>query len=201
MTSFESLRELLMRDRSVRRFDASRPVSHDTLVQLVELTRYCASARNAQPLRYRAVTAPSELSALFPSLAWAGYLTEWPGPGDDERPTAYLVQCLDTAIASSCACDDGLQLQAITLGAAALGIAGCIIKAFNGKEVAEALDLDKRYTPLHVLALGYPAEHVKIVDMADPVAIRYYREADGTHCVPKRPLDSLLIPASGGTTL
>lgn len=201
MTSFESLRELLMRDRSVRRFDASRPVDHDTLIKLVELTRYCASARNAQPLRYRIVTDPSELSALFPALAWAGYLTEWPGPAPEEQPTAYLVQCLDTEISSSCACDDGLQLQAITLGAASLGIAGCIIKAFNRKEVTAALDLDKRFEPLHILALGYPVEQVKIVDMTDPAAIRYYREEDGTHCVPKRKLGDLLIPAPPRTTL
>ncbi len=193
MTDFESLRQLLKSDRSVRRFDSSRLIDSDTLVRLVELTRYCASARNAQPLRYRIVTDPAERKAIFPALAWAGYLTDWDGPEPDERPMAYLVQCLDTEIASTPSCDDGLQLQAITLGAAALSLGCCIIKAFNHDTVTESLHIPPQLKPLHILAIGHPAENVKIINMADPTSIRYYREADGTHCVPKRPLPELII--------
>ena len=195
MTTFDELKSLLESNRSYRRFDASRGIADATLRHLVELTRYCASGRNLQPLRYRIVTSDDERDALFPALKWAGYLTQWDGPAVDERPAAYLVQCIDTRLTANCLCDDGLQLEAITLGAASLGIHGCIIKAFNADNVARVLSLPGYFKPLYVLALGYPAVKVVVTDTdGTPDAdIRYYRDADDTHVVPKRPLCELLI--------
>ncbi len=193
MDKFQILKELLEADRTVRRFDASRPVAHETLRELVGLTRFCASGRNAQPLRYRLVTDPDECARLFPALAWAGYYKEWPGPDEHERPTAYMVQCLDTELGKDCLCDDGLQLQAITLGATAKGLAGCIIKSFNKVTVVNALNIPERYTPRYVLALGYAAEKVKLVDMGPDGDFKYYRDSEWTQCVPKRALSELII--------
>lgn len=193
MDKFEILRHLLKEDRSIRRFDASRRLADGTLEKLVDLTRYCASGRNLQPLRYRLVLTPDDCDRLFPLLAWAGYLPDWDGPVETERPVAYLVQCLDTELAANCLCDDGLQLQAITLGARALGIGSCILKAFDLKKVADALAIDQRYQPRYVLALGYPIEKVEIEDMKDG-NVRYYRTRDAIHHVPKRPLSTLIIP-------
>jgi nitroreductase len=190
---FKELKKLLQSDRSVRRFDASRSVNEDTMRSLVELTRYCASGRNAQPLRYRIVTTGEERDALFPLLAWAGYYTEWQGPDESQRPTAYLVQCRDTALGGDGLCDDGIQLQAITLGAAALGLGCCIIKAFNPGKVKETLNIPEALNPLYVVAIGYPAERTKIVDMPSDGNFKYYRDTDDTQCVPKRPLEELII--------
>lgn len=193
MERFELIRELLIADRSVRRFDSSRKLSEDFLKKLVELTRYCASGANLQPLRYRLVIEESECDLLFPSLAWAGYLPDWAGPSERERPVAYLVQCIDTEIGSGQPCDQGLQLQAITLGATAEGIGCCIIKAFKPDSLRNALKLSPRYTPCHVLALGYPAERVEITDVSSNGDIRYFRDENSTHWVPKRPLCDLII--------
>jgi len=110
MQLFDTLRSLLESDRSIRRFDRSRPVTDTTLRSLVDLTRYCASGRNLQPLRYRLVTDEAECATLFQALAWAGYYKDWDGPSPDQRPTAYLIQCLDTELTSDCLCDDGLQV-------------------------------------------------------------------------------------------
>lgn len=193
ITAFASL---LKSNRSYRRFDASRLIPESTLRELVGLTRYCASGRNLQPLRYRLVTSAEERDALFPALKWAGYLTDWDGPSVSERPVAYLIQCIDTELTENCLCDDGLQLEALTLGAATLGIHGCIIKAFNASKVVEALAIPSRYKPLYVLALGYPAEKIEITDTdgTTNADIRYYRDpSTDTHIVPKRPLDELII--------
>lgn len=189
---FEVLKSLLLSNRSIRRFNQLKPVAPDVLRMLVGLTRYCASGRNAQPLRYRLVTDPDESRAVFPYLAWAGYYTDWAGPSEGERPVAYLVQCLDTELGSNCLCDDGLQLEAITLGAIALDLGACIIKAFNVKAVADALQIPERYTPRYVLALGYPNEQARIVEMQGS-DFKYYRDAAGIQCVPKRSLDQLII--------
>lgn len=193
MINFNQFRELLKSDRSVRRFDESRRIPRETLERLVELTRYCASGRNAQPLRYRVVESAAECAEVFPALAWAGYYSDWDGPAAGERPVAYLVQCLDTTLGNDCLCDDGLQLQAITLAAGTLGISGCIIKAFNAKAVSECLDIEERYRPRYVLALGYAAEQVEIVEMQTDGDFKYFRNSDDVQCVPKRPLSELML--------
>lgn len=193
--SFDRLRELLQRDRSVRRFDASRTIGRDTLLSLVELTRYCASSQNMQPLRYVIVDSPELKDRLFPLLRWARHLKDWPGPSESERPSAYLVQLTDTRIAPSLLCDCGLQLQALTLGAATLGISGCIIRNFTPAEVHEALGLESCYKVEYVLALGYGAETVRLEDLAPGADYGYYRLPDGTHVVPKRPLNELIVKA------
>lgn len=192
---FESLRQLMMADRTVRRFQENREVSKETLERLVELTRYCPSGRNAQPLRYLPVTSEDDKMKVFPLLKWAGYFQDWDGPEKGERPAAYLIQCLDTKYGKDCLCDDGLQLEAITLGMRTLGLGGCIIKAFNAPKLAEVLQLDSRYAPRYVLAIGYPAEEVRIEDMPvdDDADFKYYRTADGVHHVPKRQLEQLII--------
>lgn len=193
--TFATLSALIRSNRSYRRFDSSQAISETTLRELVELTRYCSSGRNLQPLRYRLVTSEKEHEALFPTLKWAGYLSDWDGPESNERPTAYLVQCIDTTLTENCLCDDGIQLEAITLGACSLGIHACIIKAFNASAVSSSLNIPQRYKPLYVLALGYPAEKIEIIDTdgSTDADIRYYRDESDTHIVPKRPLDELII--------
>ncbi|MDE6378347.1 MAG: nitroreductase family protein [Duncaniella sp.] len=193
--NFDEFEALLRSDRTVRRFDNSRPIHEDVLKRLVGLTRLCASGRNAQPLKYKAIADPEGCATLFPALKWAGYFTWWDGPEPAERPAAYLVQCLDTLYGKECLCDDGLQLQAITLAARTMGIGSCIIKAFNRAMVSEVLGLEERYQPRYVLALGYPAEEVVLEDMSgsEDADFKYFRTPDGVHHVPKRPLSELLL--------
>ncbi len=181
--------------RTIRRFDESLPVAAETLEKLVELVRYCPAGRNAQPLRYVAVTDAEECEKIYPLLKWAGYFQDWDGPEKGERPAAYLIQCLDTKYGNDCLCDDGLQLEAINLGMHTLGLGGCIIKAFNAPKLSEALAIDSRYKPRYVFAIGYPAETVVLEDMTgdEDADFKYYRTADGTHHVPKRPLSELII--------
>lgn len=195
MSDFKVIESLLRQDRSVRRFDAEREIGEDLLRELVGLTRYCASGRNLQPLKYRIVCDRAENERIFPLLAWAGYLADWDGPEKNERPAAYLVQCLDTRLTKNCLCDDGLQLQSITLGATAKGLGGCIIKSFNKGGICEALSLPEWADPIYVLALGYPKETVEIVDTDGNLDadIKYYRTPDAVHHVPKRPLNELII--------
>ncbi len=193
--SFEALKALIKSNRTVRRFKADHPVEPDTLCALIELARFTASGRNAQPLRYKPVTSSESMNAIFPLLAWAGYFKEWAGPEPEQRPTAYLVQCLDTRLGKDCLCDDGLQLEAITLGAAALGLGCCIIKAFNAPKLKQELQLPEHLEPRYVLALGYPDETVVIEEMdgTSEADFKYFRTTDGVHHVPKRPLSELII--------
>lgn len=195
MDKFQLLQELLIADRSVRRFDASFPIDRKILEDLVSLVRYCASGRNLQPLRYRLVTEPAQKEKLFKTLAWAGYYKDWAGPEPEERPSAYLVQCLDSNLASDCLCDDGLQLQAITLGATTLGLSCCIVKSFDIPKAVAALHIPERFRPRYVLAIGKAAEKTEIVDLPSDGDFKYYRDENDTQCVPKRSLDELIVPS------
>lgn len=194
-SKFEILRELLAADRSTRQFEESRAINREELEKIVGLVELCASGRNAQPLRYRLVVGDDERHRLYPLLKWAGYYTDWDGPEVSERPAAYIVQCLDTNHGRDCLADDGIELQAITLGATALGMRCCIIKAFNAPQTSAELAIPERYAPRYVVALGYPAEKIALekMDGTDNADFKYYRTSDGVHHVPKRPLSERII--------
>lgn len=193
MTSYDNLLELMRHNRSYRRFDASHTLTGDDLRRLVAPVRYCSSGRNIQALKYRLVSSADELAAVYPLLKWAGYLTDWDGPAPEERPTGYIIQCLDTALTTDCLCDDGLQIEAITLAATACGLGCCIIKAFNAPALAETLGLPEWSKPLYVIAVGKPVENVVIEDLTPEGDYKYYRDAEQTHHVPKRTLDEIIF--------
>ena len=189
---YKELKQLIERNRSYRRFKESERISGSDLENLVDLARYCASGRNLQPMKYRIVSSESECAEVFPLLAWAGYLSDWDGPAEGERPAAYLIQCLDLGLTQNPMCDDGLQLEAILLGAVAMGYGGCIIKSFNKEKLAEVLGLPEHLEPRYVLALGVPVEKVEIKPMKAG-DIKYWRDTEGVHYVPKRSLKEILV--------
>ena len=193
------IEDLVRATRTVRRFQEERGLGRELLAGLVDLARLGGSARNAQPLRYMIVVEPALRQALFPLLAWAGYLPDWPGPAPGERPPAYIVCLLDRerlkGPETEAHFDLGVASQNLLLGAAELGVMGCRIGAFNPLKVGALLRLEERYQPLLVLALGYPAETVALEPVGPDGDIRYWRDAAGGHHVPKRALADMLVPA------
>ena len=192
-----ALAELVARTRTVRRFREEAPLAPALLEQLVDLARLGGSARNAQSLCYLVVTEPALRAALFPLLAWAGYLPDWPGPAAGERPAAYVVCVLDRerqrGPESEAHFDLGIGTQNLLLGAAEHGVMGCRIGAFPADKVRTLLQLDARYQPLLVVALGEPAETVVVETVGTDGDIRYWHDTDGVHHVPKRPLGDILL--------
>lgn len=189
--------ELAAMTRTVRRFREESPLGESLLCRLVDLARLGGSASNRQPLRYMIVTDKGLRERIFPCLAWAGYLEEWPGPAEGERPPAYIVCFLDRERSGPrdkyAYVDLGIATQNLLLGAAELGIFGCRIAAFSS-ELEKLLRVGQRYRILLVVALGYPAEQVVLEEAAGENAIRYWRDDNGVHHVPKRRLDDILLP-------
>jgi nitroreductase len=183
---------LLQSNRSYRRFDESHRISVDKLKYLVSLTRYSASGRNAQPLKYMLINEKKLCDSLFPFTSWAGYLKTWDGPDEGERPAAYIIVLKDTAIGSNIFCDDGIAIQTIMLGAAEKGLGGCIIGAFNRQQVIDLMEIPERFEPLYVLALGKPSEKVVLEDIVND-DVKYWRDMDDVHHVPKRTTDELIV--------
>jgi nitroreductase len=187
------IRDLIISNRSCRRFHQDFAIERKTLEDLVELARYSASAANLQPLKYILSCEPDRNARIFANLAWAGYLREWPGPVEGERPSAYIVVLGDTEINNSFGCDHGIAAQSILLGARDQGLAGCMIGLIKREELRRVLEIPARYEILLVLALGKPKEQVVLEDVGEDKNIKYWRDGDGVHHVPKRPLGELIL--------
>lgn len=189
------LKDLVLKNRSYRRFYQADPIYESQLIDWVDLARNSASARNAQPLKYY-LSAKEELNAaIFEHLAWAGYLTDWPGPEEGERPSAYIVMLRDNLIPGNYLCDDGIASQSILLGAVEAGFGGCIIHSVNRIKLHELLELPAHLEIVQVLALGKPKETV-VLDEARNGEIKYWRDENRVHHVPKRSLDEIIVTKS-----
>jgi len=192
------LEDLVRKNRSYRRFHQDVPVDIETLRALVNLARLSASGSNLQPLKYILSCEPATNARIFPHTRWAGYLKDWSGPAEGERPAAYVVILGDTEIHKSFGCDHGIAAQSIMLGAAERGLGGCMIGSVDHTGLRKALDISEQYEILLVLALGKPKETVVLEEVGPDGDIRYYRDAQGVHHVPKRSLDELILREYGG---
>ena len=186
------LADLIEKNRSYRRFREDEPMDCGVLRELVDLARLSATAANNQPLKFVLSCDAETNAAIFPHLAWAGYLKDWPGPEEGERPAAYIVILGDTEISKGFGCDHGIASQSILLGAAERGFGGCMIGAIQRDGLREALSVPERFEILLVLAMGKPKEKV-VIDEAVDGDIKYWRDDEQVHHVPKRPLDELIL--------
>jgi len=187
-----NIAELVKKCRGYRRFAGDFKIERETLTALIELVRYTASGANLQPLKYAISCDKQKNSMIFDCLAWAGYLKDWDSPVETERPTGYIIILNDTSIAKTCGHDAGIAAQTIMLGAVESGLGGCIFGSIDRKQLAASLNIPDTYEIILVLALGKPAEDV-VIEEAAGGNIKYYRDENQTHHVPKRPLDELLL--------
>lgn len=183
--------ELIKKCRSYRRFDNSKKISESELRGFVESARYTPSAANLQRLRFALFTDDRSCDEIFSGLRFAAYLKDWDGPAESERPTAYVVITSDKELDVNLAIDLGIVSEAILLTAAEAGVGGCIFRSFSSERTLPLI-ATKGQVIHEVIALGYPSEEVLLTDSADG-DIKYYRDADDRHIVPKRSLDELII--------
>lgn len=188
-----TVRELILKNRSYRRFHQEHPVERETLVELVDLARHSASGANKQPLKFYLSCDPQTNAIIFPHLRWAGYLDDWDGPQEGERPSAYILILGDSSISDSFGVDHGIAAQSILLGAAERGLGGCMIGSVQRVKLQRELNLPEQFNILLAIALGEPKETVVIETLGPDGSIKYWRDPDGVHHVPKRSLEDLIV--------
>jgi nitroreductase len=186
------LLNLVLKTRSYRRFDNSIPVSYTLLESLVNLARLSASGANRQALKYLLYNSPQDCERIFPSLIWAAYLKDWNGPEPSERPSAYIIILGDKNIAETFGVDHGIAAQSIMLGATESEIGGCMIASIKREKLRSELKIPVNFDILLILALGKPTENVVIEEIKDG-DVKYWRDSNQVHHVPKRKLDELII--------
>lgn len=187
------VKDLVLKNRSYRRFYGDYSIERDILLELVNLARLSPSGKNLQPLKYYVSVDKEVNDKVFPTLAWAGYLKEWGGPEESERPTGYIVVLVDKNLTSGTpAIDVGIACQSILLGAIEKGLGGCIVQSVKRPDLMDILNIAPSLEIALVIALGKPKEKVQLVDVAND-DIKYYRDEEGTHYVPKRELKDTII--------
>jgi len=189
------IEEIIRKNRSYRKFFQEKKISKNTLKALINLARLSPSAANLQPLKYVLSNDPAVNRRIFPCLSWAGYLKDWKGPSEGERPSAYVIVLGDTRITKQFGCDHGIAVQSILMGATEKGFGGCIIGAIQRKTLRQNLGIPKRYEILLVLALGVPRETV-LIEYVKKGDIRYWRDVNNIHHVPKRRLSDIILTVS-----
>lgn len=187
------LGELILKNRSYRRFFENVPIEHEILRQLVDLARLSGSAANLQPLKYMLSVDQKMNGSIFPHLRWAGYLKDWDGPSEGERPSGYIIILGDENITKSIGCDHGIAAQSILLGATELGLGGCMIGSIQREGLRRKLEIPTHLEIMLVVALGKPKESVEIEVIGPKGDVKYWRDENAIHHVPKRSLDELII--------
>jgi nitroreductase len=186
--------DLIRKNRSCRRFYQNHAVTPETLKDLVDLARLSASAANLQPLKYILCSTPDKNARVFSCLGWAAYLKNWPGPKQGEQPAGYIIILGDTEKANPyIGYDCGIAGQSILLGAREKGLAGCMFGAINRQKLTKILDIDNKFKILLVIAIGKPKEEVVIEPVGSDNNIRYWRDNQDVHHVPKRDLNDIIV--------
>ena len=186
------IEKLIKETRSYRRFDTKREITMSELRAMVESARCSGSAANRQRIRFALVCDKPTCDEMFSNVAFAGYLKEWAGPTESERPTAYIVMmCKEENVDVNLAIDMGIAAQSILLTATEMGLGGCMIRSFKKDAFDKILAKDGYHTAF-VICFGKPTEKVYLTEVKDG-DIKYFRDENDDHAVPKLSLDEIII--------
>jgi nitroreductase len=189
------IKDLIVKNRSYRKFDESVEINEEVLKEFVDLVRFSPSGMNLQPLKFALVSDRERADMVFPNLRWAAYLKDWNGPEKGERPTAYIIMLRDKNLFNSpvMQIDIGIACQSILLGAVEKGCGGCIIGSLNKDAIKDALNIPDDCEIQLVIALGRPTQKIVIDELEKGGDIKYWEDEIGNHHVPKRKLEDIIL--------
>ncbi len=186
-------KDLVTQARSIRRFDGAKEISAEQLRELADYGRLSPSGANRQPLKYILIHSREMNEKVYENVAWAGYLKDWDGPVLEERPTGYILMLRDNSINKAMTMDEGIAAQSIFLGAAQMGLGGCFIGSFKKESLKTLLGIGEDFDIALVIALGYPKEEVALEEINDNGDVKYWRDENKVHHVPKRTLEQVIV--------
>jgi len=187
------LKDIILKNRSYRKFRANENVPMDMLESLIDLARITPSSKNIQPLKYLLLNKKKDTDYVFERLKWAWYLKDWNGPSKDEQPPAFIIMVLDKKLNDNAMIDAGIASQTILLGAVEQGLGGCIVRTVNRYEIQNHFKLPEHLEIILVIALGKPDQIVELTKVDKSGDIHYFEDDDQVHYVPKRSIDEIII--------
>ncbi len=180
------LEQLLKTRRTHRRFQQI-PISDEDAAYIVRAQQYASCSRNEQHLRYLVIRSPELLKAIFPHTHWAGRLPRELGfPKPEERPTMYiLVMDLSGGKNYRAELNAGLAISNMTLAAWERGIGSCILGNIARAQIQKVLNIPSENSLLYLLAMGYPADSSRVLEISLGGDCAYFMEAPNQFVVPK----------------
>jgi len=109
------------------------------------------------------------------------------------KPSGYIVILGDQIISTEYLADPGIACQSILLGAVEQGLGGCILASVDRNKLRKLLNITEQYEILYVIAIGKPQEEVIIEETDEKNDIKYWRDQQDRHHVPKRPLKKIIL--------
>lgn len=183
-----SFQELINRRRTVRRFRPDK-VARDELLTLIDWARLAPSAANKQPLVFVAVDEPELVGKVFSGLKFGAYLGAAGQPQPGHEPTGYIIIAVRNDFGGPEAVRDvGAAAMSICLGAVAFGLGACWLRSADRKMIGRELKLPDWIEVDSVIALGYPDSAPVTEVMTGDDDIKYWRDDQSVHHVPKRSL-------------
>jgi nitroreductase len=79
------------------------------------------------------------------------------------------------------------------LGARERGLAGCMLGSINRKLLRDLLNVPEHLKILLVLAIGKPNEKIVLETLEPDGSVRYWRDSEDVHHVPKRKLEDIVV--------
>jgi nitroreductase len=182
--------ESIINRRTIRKFTQQR-IPSEVLKKCVDAARLSPSGMNRQPLKYIIVNDPKRLPSVFSTLTWARNIPGYKHT-PEEVPTAYIVILLDTEIRKQAGSDPGIAAMSISMVAYEAGLGSCMLGSVDRLRLQENLMVPNHLQILLVVALGYPREKSKAVEVKDNDT-KYWFDAQGVLNVPKRKFDDIVI--------
>ncbi|MBQ3426595.1 MAG: nitroreductase family protein [Clostridia bacterium] len=184
--------EAIMQRRTIRKFK-QEPIDRDILIKLIDCARVAAYGANMQPLKFAVIDDAAMLKDIYPLTKWAGALADG-APREGERPVAYIAVLCDKNIRPNGAAEVevGAAVTTMMLEAEEMGLATCWLGAIQRDKIKQVLKLAPKLDVLYLLALGYPMQKSRMVEMTGG-DVKYYESEDGTINVPKRSLDEVIV--------
>lgn len=184
--------DAVMNRRTIRKFE-NKKVDRAQLVKLIDCARMAAYGANVQPLKFAVIDNADTLEKIYPMTKWAGYLTDG-APKENERPSAYIAVLGDTSIKSNGAfeVEAGAAVTTMMLAAVEMGLGSCWLGAIQREDIKKLLKLDDKLDVVYLLAVGYPKQESRAVDMTDG-DVKYFEDENGVINVPKRLLSEVII--------
>ncbi len=182
--------ESIISRRTIRKFK-QQSVPQKVLRNCVDAARLSPSGANSQPLKYIIVSDKRIMPQVFSALSWAGSIPGYKH-APDEIPSAYIVILLDARIRENAGHDAGIAAMSISMVAYEEGVASCILGAVNRSRLKEILRVPDHIQIVLVVALGYPQERSKVVEISGEDT-RYWFDDKGVLNVPKRRFDDIVV--------
>ena len=186
------LKDLIRFNRSYRKYDNTFKINDSTLIEFIERSRFVPSSRNIQSIRFHIVNNQTDNDFLFEQLSWAGYLKDWDGPEESQRPSAYIIICNDNSLFKNAEIDIGIISQTILLQLAEKGLGGCMIGAFKKNNISQYFEIEDPHSVKLVIAIGKPVQEIILEDIKDNDH-KYYLDGNNLHHVPKRTINELIL--------